>query len=106
MGSKISEILSGYKESLDSSQERYEAMLENRLEGTKELYKEVLKTLIKQYPKLSENPGRKENLKNKIQSFFGGKVYRSVLRNNSFKYGEGRIGEKLSQLKAWLNEED
>ena len=38
--------------------------------------------------------------------FFGGKVYRSVLRNNNFKYGEGRIGEKLSQLKAWLNEED
>jgi hypothetical protein len=72
MGSKISEILSGYKESLDSSQERYEAMLENRLEGTEELYNEVLKTLIKQYPKLSENPGRKENLKNKIQSFFGG----------------------------------
>lgn len=46
-------------------------MLESRLEGTEELYNELLHTLIKQYPKLSENPGRRENLKNKIQTFFG-----------------------------------
>ncbi len=37
--------------------------------------------------------------------FFGGEVYLSVLRNNKFKHGEGRIGEMLSQLKAWLKEE-
>lgn len=71
MGSKISEILSGYKESLDSSQDRYESMLEGRLEGTEEFYNEILGKLIRQYPKLSENPGRRENLKNKIQTFFG-----------------------------------
>jgi hypothetical protein len=71
MGSRISEILSGYKDSLDSSQDRYESLLESRLEGTEELYNEILHTLIKQYPKLSENPGRRENIKNKIQTFFG-----------------------------------
>jgi hypothetical protein len=71
MGSRISEILSGYKQSLDISQSRYESMLEGRLNGTEELYKEFLSSLIKQYPKLSENAGRRENLKNKIQTFFG-----------------------------------
>jgi hypothetical protein len=71
MGSKISEILSGYKNSLDKSQERYESMLEHRLKGTDEFYNQFLRLLIRQYPKLSDNPGRRESLKNKIQAFFG-----------------------------------
>ena len=37
--------------------------------------------------------------------FFGGKNYLLVMKNRNFKHSGGRIGEKLSQLKAWLNEE-
>ncbi len=71
MGSKISDILSGYKKSLDESQARYEGMLEKRLKPTEEFYNEFLKDLIKQYPNLKSNPSRRNVLKTRIQTFFG-----------------------------------
>ncbi|MGC8483993.1 MAG: hypothetical protein ACP5OE_10170, partial [Thermodesulfobium sp.] len=71
MGSKISEILSGYKSSLDQSQDRYESMLRDRMKGTEEFYNEVLSSLIRRYEPLAKNPARRESLKNKIQTFFG-----------------------------------
>jgi hypothetical protein len=36
---------------------------------------------------------------------FGGKTYLSVMQSNKFKQSEGRIGERLAQLKIWLNNE-
>lgn len=33
---------------------------------------------------------------------FGGKNYMKVTKNRNFKFSQGRIGEKLSQLKTWL----
>ncbi|MHB8360190.1 MAG: hypothetical protein ACYDAO_05200 [Thermoplasmataceae archaeon] len=71
MGSKISDILSSYKKSLDESQSRYEGMMEGRMQSTEEFYNEFLLNLIKEYPNLKNNPNRRSVLKNKIQTFFG-----------------------------------
>lgn len=71
IGSKISDILSSYKTSLDESQRRYEGMLEDRMQYTEEFYNEFLHTLIRQYPNFKDNPNRRSVLKNKIQTFFG-----------------------------------
>lgn len=71
MGSKISDILSSYKKSLDKSQARYEGMLEERLESTEKFYNDFLSTLIRVFPNLKDNPGRRSVLKTKIKTFFG-----------------------------------
>ena len=71
MPSQITNILAGYKKSLDDSQRRYEAMYTERAHEAKEFYDLFFKSLIRQYTTILEDRAGRTLLKDRIVQFFG-----------------------------------
>lgn len=87
----MTKTLSAYKKALDTSQERYESMYEQRAENTKAFYGEFFHKLIKDYHQKLEDPAGRRQIKRLVEQFFATSEIRfAAIDGTSYKdtYGD------------------